>query len=45
MMVKTIMFKFNIGNVPMHDIKSNNVEMFVEYVKTTYDSIMSMYVG
>ncbi|EVK11616.1 hypothetical protein O811_02753, partial [Staphylococcus aureus M0785] len=30
---QTIMFKFNIGNVPMHDIKSDNVEMFVEYVK------------
>ncbi|MBG3591774.1 PH domain-containing protein [Staphylococcus aureus] len=30
---QTIMFKFNIGNVPMHDIKSANVEMFVEYVK------------
>ncbi|HGO3212907.1 TPA: hypothetical protein ACK0YU_001346, partial [Staphylococcus aureus] len=23
----------NIGNVPMHDIKSDNAEMFVEYVK------------
>ncbi|MBE5676418.1 PH domain-containing protein [Staphylococcus sp. SS87] len=29
----TITFKFNIGKVPMYDIKSDNVESFVEYVK------------
>ncbi|MCS5348057.1 PH domain-containing protein [Staphylococcus aureus] len=30
---ETITFKFNIGKVPMYDIKSDNVESFVEYVK------------
>ena len=30
---QAITFKFNIGKVPMYDIKSDNVESFVEYVK------------
>ncbi|UMT80327.1 PH domain-containing protein [Staphylococcus roterodami] len=30
---ETVTFKFNIGKVPMYDIKSDNVESFVEYVK------------
>lgn len=30
---ETITFKFNIGDVPMYDIKSQDVQTFVDYIK------------
>lgn len=30
---QTLNFKFNIGNVPMYDFRSDDVEAFVTYVK------------
>lgn len=30
---ETIIFNFNIGKIPMHDFKSNEVQAFVDFVK------------
>lgn len=30
---ETILFEFNIGQIPMHDFKSNDVQAFVDFVK------------
>ena len=33
---ETILFEFNIGQIPMHDFKSNDVQAFVDFVKEKY---------
>ena len=40
---ETILFEFNIGQIPMHDFKSNDVQAFVDFVKKNTSLIEHIY--